>query len=233
MSVKKVAVLQSNYIPWKGYFDIINDVDLFVFYDEVKYTKNDWRNRNIIYTSAGLRWITLPCGYDFTIPIDHVKLKNELCWQQKHFSQLIQSYSDAPFFYDYIDFLEELYLHRQWTFLSELNQYIIKTISKDFLHIDTEFANSRDFETHGQKNERLLSLITATDAKIYLSGPAAKDYIVEDDYLRSGIEIQWKDYNKYPEYLQRHVPFEHNVSILDLLFNVGEEAAQYIWGLKP
>ena len=60
--LKKVAIVQSNYIPWKGYFDLINLVDEFILFDDMQYTRRDWRNRNIIKTFNGLLWLTIPVG---------------------------------------------------------------------------------------------------------------------------------------------------------------------------
>ena len=89
----KVAVLQSNYLPWKGYFDLINDVDLFVFYDEVQYTKNDWRNRNIIYSKQGKSWITVPVSYKFGQTIIDTKIQNKIDWKKDNWNKLINAYS--------------------------------------------------------------------------------------------------------------------------------------------
>ena len=233
--MKKVAVLQSNYIPWKGYFDIINDVDTFVFYDEVQYTKNDWRNRNQIKTANGLKWLTLPCGYDLTRKIYEVEIKNEIRWAKDHYNLMCQNYRKSPFFDRYKDFLSHVYLEKTWKYLYELNRYIITTISQDFLGIKTTFVDSREFETSGQKHEKLLNLVKANlgeSGGIYVSGPAAKDYIAEKDYTDAGIEIVWKDYSGYPEYPQPHGDFCHSVSVFDLLFNTGEEAPHYIWGWR-
>ena len=227
--MKKTAVLQSNYIPWKGYFDIIHDVDEFIFYDEVQFTKNDWRNRNRISTPSGIQWLTIPTTGSITQSIDEVQTAGSQ-WQRKHYNTLVTYYSKAPFFSLYREFLEEFYLGKTWPNLSELNRYLIIHISRDFLGIKTEFKDSRDFYSEGTGHEKLLSLLKSAGAIYYLSGPAAKSYIHADDYEKAGIELHWKDYSSYPEYPQLHEPFCHNVTILDLLFNTGEEAPKYIWG---
>ncbi len=226
--MKKVAVLQSNYIPWKGYFDIIHDVDEFIFYDEVQYTKNDWRNRNRISTPTGIQWITIPTNGSITQSIDEVSTSGNQ-WQRKHFNTLLTYYSKAPFFGYYRDFLEDFYLGHTWNSLSELNQYLIKYIAVNFLGIKTRFTNSRDYSSSGSGHEKLLSLLRSAEADYYVSGPAAQSYIHADDYMRYGIELHWKDYSGYPEYPQLNDPFCHNVTVLDLLFNVGDAAPEYIW----
>lgn len=226
--MKKVAVLQSNYLPWKGYFDIIRDVDVFVFYDEVQYTKNDWRNRNKIRTPEGTKWLTIPCGYDLNRKIEEVKIKNEIAWQDKHYNDILRFYSDAPYFNYIEDFLDLIYKDKKWEYLSELNQYCIKYICQKFLDIDTMFVNSREYKTSGEKGEKLLSLLKCLETDLYVSGPAAKSYISEEKYYNNGIKIIWKNYEKYPEYSQVYPGFEHHVSIIDMLANLGKMTKEYI-----
>lgn len=228
----KLAVLQSNYIPWKGYFDIIHDVDLFLFYDEVQYTKYDWRNRNQILTLRGLTWLTIPCGYDTKRRICDVKIKNEFDWQLQHYRMLQQNYKRAPYFKKYKEFLEYVYLEHTWDYLFELNRFMVEHISRDFLGIHTKFGDSRDYFSQGVKAEKLFSLVRSTNADVYISGPAARDYMDLKPYADAGIDVIWKDYHGYPEYPQGSDTFYHNVSILDLLFYTGSDAPYYIWGWR-
>lgn len=229
--MKKLAAIQSNYLPWKGYFDIIHDVDEFIFYDEVQFTKNDWRNRNKILTPQDELWLSVPVGSNEHRLIVDVRI-NDSAWQRKHFKTLEMAYHKAPFWRRYEEFLRYVYLERQWTYLYELNRFLIEHISSDFLGITTKFTDSRDYPTHGVKHEKLLSLVKAAQADVYISGPAAKNYIVAEDYARAGIELVWKDYSNYPEYPQCGKNFTHYFSILDLLFNVGDAAPWYIWGWR-
>lgn len=229
--MKRIAVLQSNYIPWKGYFDIIHDVDEFIFYDEVQYTSRDWRNRNKIATSQGIIWLSVPVGAKVHRQITEVHIEQSL-WQEKHYRTLEMAYHKSPFFNKYKEFLRYVYLEQKWTYLYELNRYLIEHISHNFLHIETRFSDSRKYQTHGSKHEKLLSLVKEAHADIYVSGPAAKDYIVKEDYEKAGIQLIWKDYSGYPKYPQNTDSFTHYVSILDLLFQVGEDAPYYIWGWR-
>lgn len=231
MSGRRVAILQSNYIPWKGYFDIIHDVDLFVFYDDVQYTKNDWRNRNKIKSAAGAEWLTVPAGEARDRLICEVELK-DAGWQAKHWRTLQQNYGRCPHFERYRDYFEDVFLRQRWTHLSALNQALVRHVASEFLGIRTQFADSRQFGASGQKQDRLLDLLARCEATHYLSGPAAKAYIDPAQFDRAGIVLAWKDYAGYPEYAQRFPPFEHGVSVLDLLFNVGPEAPHYIWGWR-
>lgn len=229
--MKRVAVLQSNYIPWKGYFDIIHDVDEFIFYDEVQYTKRDWRSRNSIVANGKNIWLTIPVGGNTNRKIIDVQMPDRK-WQKKHWQTLKMAYGRLRGFKLYEDFFYNVYIEREWKYLFELNRYLIEHISYDILECGTRFRDSREFSTHGVKHEKLLSLVQATGAQVYVSGPAAKDYIVEADYDRAGIELVWKEYSGYPEYQQMSDKFTHNVSILDLLFNVGKDAPYYIWGWR-
>ncbi|MBV5310570.1 WbqC family protein [Chromatium okenii] len=226
--MKNVVILQSNYIPWKGYFDLICDADLFIFYDDLQFTKNDWRNRNKIKTPRGLEWITIPVGTDSNRLICEVQIK-DYSWQAKHWKTIQQHYGKSPYFASYRDFFEDIYLGQKWTNLSVLNQTLIRSISSEILNIKTEFRDSRDYNLSGLKLERLLELVTKAEADRYISGPAAKDYIDPSRFAEANIELIWKDYSGYPEYPQRFPPFEHGVSILDLIFNVGSDAPWYIW----
>jgi WbqC-like protein family len=229
--VRRVAVLQSNYIPWKGYFDLIHAVDLFLFYDDVQFTKNDWRNRNLVKTPAGRQWLTIPVGTDLNRRVCEVAI-NDPRWQSKHWKTLVQLYGKAPFFDRYRGSLQEVYVDRQWTNLSQLNQFLIRTIARDHLGIATQFRSASEFTSVGKKEDRLLSLLESVGADVYVSGPAARAYLDEDRFRRARIAVVWQDYSGYPEYPQFHPPFEHAVTILDLLFHVGPEAPFYIWGWR-
>lgn len=229
--MKRVALIQSNYIPWKGYFDIIHDVDLFVFHDDLQYTKGDWRNRNRIKTAAGERWLTIPVGTDEHRRICDVTLPDRT-WARDHWRRLEDAYRLAPHFRMFRDYFAELYLGRNWQTLSEFNQTVIAGISRDLLGIGTTFVDSREFELTAAKGERVIELLEKTGAGVYVSGPAARNYITDDRFGAAGIDVVWKDYAGYPEYPHVHQPFSHGVTILDLLFHTGPEAAWHIWGWR-
>ena len=229
--MKTVAILQSNYSPWKGYFDIIHDADVFIFYDDLQFTKNDWRNRNKIKTAHGSKWLSIPVGTSADRLIYEVEME-DVRWQRSHWDSLRQQYAKSPYFKLFRAFLEDVYLGRHWTNLSELNQYLIRTIASDILKISTQLGDSREFQLSGQKLDRLLDLVVRSKATRYVSGPAAKGYVDPARFDKLGIELVWKDYSNYPEYTQVYPPFEHGVSILDLLFHTGPDAAWYIWGWR-
>jgi hypothetical protein len=229
--MKTVVILQSNYIPWKGYFDLIHDADEFIFYDDVQFTSRDWRTRNKIKTANGAEWITVPAGADRGRLICEVEIRDS-SWQSKHWRTIQQNYGKCPHFSRYRVFFEDVYLGRKWISLSELNQYLIRAISTDILGISTTFSDSRAYHATGHKQDRILELVIGAGADRYISGPAAKDYIEPARFSALGIELAWKDYSGYPEYPQRYPPFEQGVTILDLLFNTGPDAPWYIWGWR-
>ena len=224
------AVLQSNYLPWRGYFDLIHDADVFVFYDDVQYTVNDWRNRNRVKTANGVAWLTIPVGNQNDRRICDVEIRDR-GWMRKHWMTIEQSYRRAPHFSRFEPFFRDVY-DRPWTSLSELNQTVTKSIARDLLGITTEFRDSREFSLQSSKSDRLLSLLQQLGADRYISGPAAKSYLDVDAYEKAGIQVEWKDYSTYPEYAQLHGAFVPNVSIVDALMCCGEQAPEYIWGYR-
>ena len=228
--MKKVAILQSNYIPWKGYFDMIAAVDEFILYDDMQYTKNDWRNRNKIKTPNGVEWITVPVGQSINRRIRDVELLDDR-WQTKHWKCLVSNYSKATFFKDISTFLEPLYLDITHTNLSELNYRLIEAICK-YLGITTKISRSWDYTLADGKTERLVDLCARAGGTEYISGPAAKNYIDESAFNRVNIKLTWFDYGDYAEHPQLWGEFIHGVSVIDLLFNCGPNAPHYMKHIK-
>ena len=226
--MKKVAILQSNYIPWKGYFDMIRMVDEFILYDDMQYTRRDWRNRNKIKTPNGLSWLTIPVEVKgkYFQKINET-LISEPTWAKNHWATIKQFYSKTKFFKEYKDVFENFYLKTEERYLSIVNYELIKIIS-EILGIKTKISWSSDYELVDGKTERLLSLAQQAGATEYLSGPAAKDYIVDSFFEDAGIKLSWMDYSGYPEYSQLNPPFEHGVTVLDLIFNEGDNASNFM-----
>jgi len=224
--MKKVAVIQSNYIPWKGYFDIINMVDDFILYDDVQFTKNDWRNRNKIKTQNGTMWVTIPVAHSTNQKINEIYVTSNL-WRKKHWTAIEQSYSKARYFRDYKDAFKELYVANAEENLSRINFSFISLIN-EILGIKTTLHSSEEFNLTGARLERLLNLLEQAEATEYISGPSAKDYINEAEFEKRNIRMTWIDYQNYPPYRQLFPPFDHAVSVIDLIFNEGPEAPRYM-----
>lgn len=226
--MKKVAILQSNYIPWKGYFDLIASVDEFILFDDMQYTRRDWRNRNQIKTPQGVQWLTVPVLVKGKY---HQKiLETEIDgvdWAASHWKALVQNYRRAPCFQEVAAWLEPLYLDGTYTHLSALNRRFIEAIC-EYMGIRTRITNSWDYRLDDGKTERLVSLCEQAGADEYISGPAARDYVNEDLFSEKNIKLTWFDYAGYPAYPQLWGEFVHGVTVLDLLFNCGQDASRYM-----
>ena len=227
----KAAIIQSNYIPWKGYFDIIHEVDVFVFLEDVQYTRRDWRNRNKIKTPGGIKWISVPIIRSGTdLMIYETKIDYSQDWREKHKKTIHHSHASCEYYDNYKEDILGIYAQKYET-ISELNIAAIKKISA-LLGIETDFVNSKDLNTSGKKDDKLIEICQKIGADSYLSGPAAKNYIAKEKFERAGIALEYKDYSGYPEYKQLWGEFNHFVSVIDLIFNCGEEAPDYIRGWR-
>lgn len=224
---KRIAILQSNYIPWKGYFDLINSVDEFILYDSAQFTKNDWRNRNKIKSSSGLLWLSIPVRHRFGQLIQDTVISGPN-WGRTHWRSISQAYAKAPCFKMYSAVFEELYNKcGAESKLSNVNFQFIKQVCA-ILGIKTNITWSRDYRLVDGQTERLVDLCRQLGADEYLSGPAARNYIEPELFSDANIKLTFIDYSGYPEYPQLYPPFDHNVSILDLIFNTGPKARMYM-----
>jgi hypothetical protein len=228
--MKKVAIVQSNYIPWKGYFDLIAAVDEFILYDDVQYTKRDWRNRNLIKTKQGLEWLTIPIGGSRDRKIYQVAITTDK-WQNKHWKTLEQNYCHAPYFEEVAEWLKPLYKLETYTNLSQLNRIFIEAICK-YIGITTLIRNSLDYKLIDGKTERLVNICIEAKATEYITGPSARNYINEAMFFDMNIKLSWFNYDCYPPYFQLWGDFKHNVTILDLIFNVGKNSRNYMKYVK-
>lgn len=226
--MKKVAILQSNYIPWKGYFDLIAYVDEFILYDDMQFTRRDWRNRNQIKTAQGIQWLTIPVNVKGRF---HQKIReteiSEPEWASQHWKTLAQNYRAAPCFKEVAEWLEPLYHGRLSANLSEVNRHFLEVICAH-LGITTTIKNSWDYPLCEGKSERLAALCQAAGGTEYVSGPSARNYLDEGVFQSQGLKVTWFDYSGYAEYPQLYGEFVHGVTILDLLFNCGSGSQRYL-----
>ncbi|MGZ7039181.1 MAG: WbqC family protein [Thermoanaerobaculia bacterium] len=226
---KRVAIVQSNYIPWRGYFDLIALADEFILLDDVQYTRRDWRNRNRIKTANGLAWLSIPVlsrgNYHANIRDIEIDGRD---WAAKHLSTIALHYRRAACADQVMDLLVSLYDGaRELSHLTDVNHVFLTGICR-FLGIDTPIRRSGDFAIESGRNERLVSLCRQIGASIYLSGPSARSYLDETLFRAEGVEVEYADYSGYPEYRQQFPPFEHGVSIVDLLMNEGADAPRFM-----
>ncbi|MGL4550567.1 MAG: WbqC family protein [Gemmataceae bacterium] len=225
---KRIAISQSNYIPWKGYFDLIQRVDEFVLYDDVQFTRRDWRNRNKIKTPSGELWLTIPVKvtgkYHQTVRETEV---SDPAWAKGHWRSLEHAYARAPHFRAFAEPFRALYAAPPGPSLSAINRAWLQAAC-GLLGIDTRLTDSSDYAIEDDRNQRLISICRQAGATEYWSGPAAKCYLDEAAFADAGVAVRWMDYGGYPEYGQLHPPFSHAVSVLDLLFNQGPDSPRYL-----
>lgn len=207
---------------------MIAAVDEFILYDDMQYTRRDWRNRNQIKTPQGVQWLTVPVQVKGKY---HQKIRDtEILgteWAIGHWKSLAQNYRRAPHFEEIAAWLEPLYLAESYSLLSQLNRRFIEAVC-DYLGIKTVISNSWDYAALEGKTERLADLCVQAGGTEYISGPAAKDYIEESVFSDLGIKLTWFDYSGYTEYPQLWGEFTHGVTILDLLFGCGKNAPHYM-----
>ena len=226
----RVGMVQSNYIPWRGYFDFIDDCDLFVFYDDVQYTHKDWRNRNRIKTADGLAWLSVPVRHDRDTRIDQAYIAYDTRWVDKHVRSLTLAYARAPYFERYGPDVFAILRTRPDT-ISRLNTDLIGWAMAR-LGITTRTLQARDLRIEGDKHARPLRMLQALGAGAYLTGPTALAYTPPDAFRDAGIALEAKRYD-YVDYPQLHGPFAGAVSVLDLLFNTGDAARTLMKSTTP
>jgi hypothetical protein len=231
---RSIAILQSNYIPWKGYFDVMAAVDEFVVFDEVQYTRRDWRNRNKIIVQGKPSWLTIPVKTKnrFDSPIDEVETDGH-SWAETHWKTIVHAYGKSAFFPLYRPVLEAAYTKAKTLFLlTEINEMFLRTII-GLLELHCPITRSRDVPRRAETpTDRLIEICLARGATLYLSGPAARAYIELDKFDRAGVELRYADYSDYPVYDQQSEIFEHGVSLVDVLMRCGPAARGHLKSLS-
>ncbi|HEY6187398.1 MAG TPA: WbqC family protein [Pyrinomonadaceae bacterium] len=226
---RTLVVLQPGYLPWLGFFDQMRRSDIFVFYDDVQFDKNGWRNRNRIKSPSGPHWLTVPVRVSsLSQRIYETEIDTRQPWARKHLGTIKQFYAKAPYLKRYLPELEELLMGRTWERLIELDVAVIELLCA-WLGIKREMARSSELGIEGERSERLLNICLAMGASRYLSGNAAKVYLDTEMFTRHGIEVLWQDY-EHPVYPQQHGEFVPFLSALDLVLNCGDESAAIIYG---
>jgi len=217
----KIAVSQSNYLPWVGYFKLISGVDKFIFYDQVQYTKNDWRNRNRIIVDGRIEWLSIPVKYKFSDrkPIERIRLP-ESNWQTAHLSRIRKGYKSTSYFEDYFGPLESI-LVQGHSLLSELNQNLLFALCKS-LEIRTSLISSFPFNFNLSPSERLIDVCIANRAQEYVTTPKARNYLNLKLFEKHGIDVTFMNFDSCIKvYNQGLIEFDPHVSIIDLLFRRG------------
>ena len=227
----RVGVIQSNYLPWRGYFEFIAQVDLFVFYDDVEFSKGSWRNRNKLKTKEGVKWMTVPVhrdGSDNTVL--QTRINDDTDWRKKHLDLFTENYRRAGFFDEAFELLQNLLAARDAT-ISALNTRTIGQLC-DYLGIATPLAYDSEHEPEGKGTARLIDLLMKLGATTYLSGPSGRNYLDEGEFRRRGIALEYKTYDLAP-YPQLWGEFVSEVSIVDLIANCGPACLTRIRSASP
>ena len=227
--MKTVAILQSCYIPWKGYFDLMARCDEFIIFDDTQFTRRDWRSRNRIKTAPGLLWLSIPVMSKgkYEQLIQDVRVA-DTGWADQHWTTIRHAYRKAPYFAALETEIADLYRRAgAEEFLSDINRMMIEGVCR-LLGVTTPLSSSRRYPSKQKKAERLIEICKQAGATRYLSGPSAQAYIDPQTFAQAGIELQYMSYEGYPQYPQIWGDFVHEVSILDLLFNVGPDAPKYM-----
>jgi hypothetical protein len=224
----RICIIQSCYIPWKGFFDLIGRCDEYVMFDGAQYVKRHWHNRNRIKTANGLEWLTIPVVTKgrFEQPINEVEIEKP--WAEKHWHALELAYRRAPFFEQIAPAVKAWYERAdKEPRLTDVNEIFLRGIA-DLLGLATRLTRDTAYPASGVKTERLLGIAKAASADRYLSGPSARSYFDEQQFAAAGIATEWMSYEGYPAYPQLHGGFEHAVTALDLLFSTGQDAPRYL-----
>ncbi len=231
---KRIAIVQPCYIPWKGYFDIIARCGEFVLFDDVQFVKRTWYNRNLVKGSDGPHWLTIPVrqsGRRFQ-KISETEIADPN-WAEEHFAYIARSYKRAPFFSEYEPALRAMYeAAAACPTLDKADEAFIRHLC-GILGVTTPIVSASDLDASGKATDRLLDICLKRGASIYLSGPAAKAYFREETFSAAGVAVEWMDYGGYPEYPQLGAPFEHGVSVIDLILNTGPEAPRLMKFASP
>jgi len=227
-----IVIIQPSFLPWRGFFDLVRRSDLFVHYDDVLYSKHSWRNRNRIVTSAGSIWMTVPIETKGCIQkkIYEVRIAAGVDWRGKLLGQISTNYRRAPFFESYYPGLERV-IKEKWEFIADLDIALFDYIC-GCLSLKRTTLRSKDLGlTETDPVRRLVDLCTLQGGTKYISGPSGKDYINDAAvFTANGIALEFFDYPAYPPYSQLYGGYDPYVSIIDTLFNVGDNAAATIWG---
>lgn len=219
---------QPGYLPWCGLFHKMAMADRFVMFDGVQYEPKGFDNRNRIRSDDGWTWLTVPVlrkGHR-SVPIEQIEINDSVPWRRKHWKAIATTYSKAPFFDRYADFLEATYA-RTWNTLVELNEYLLRWLIEQLgLRIPLERASTMNLE--GTGSARVLDMCLKAGADAYVFGEHGRSYADLDSFIDAGVEVYFQSFN-HPVYAQvQGDPFVPNLSVIDLLFNHGESSMDII-----
>lgn len=216
--------MQPTYLPWIGFFDLIDQSDIFVFYNDVQYVKGQWGSRNRIKTANGEVFLTVPTKKSpLNTPHNKIELVNNKPWKKKHLKTLFYTYQKTEYFREVYDFLEKV-LKEEHLYLSDFNENVIKKIASRIGIKKTFIQSSTLNSKKGTKDERLVDICNELHCNTYLSPFGASSYIEEKnpggEFSKNNINLRYQNYD-HPKYKQSFGDFKSHMSIVDLMFYEG------------
>lgn len=216
----KISIHQPQYLPWAGYINKIFLSDVFVFLDDVQYKKNEWQNRNRIKGPNGVIWISVPVHYSFGQKINELKIDNTVLWYKKQRKTIEECYRKSAFFDEFFPYIKKIY-EKEYRYLVDLNVDSVMAII-NYLNIKRKIIFSSSLNITSQKTDRIIDICKTLKADTYISGQGAKDYLIAEKFKEHNINLCFQEYRVKP-YKQLWGDFVENLSIVDMIFNIGRE----------
>jgi len=222
-----VAIHQPEHLPWIGFFEKMQRADLFVLLDDVQFSKGDFQNRNRVKGAGGVQWLTVPIVQKFPQQINEVEIAGD-DWRDKHWRTLLSCYGRAPHFKTIGPFVEELYRGPSHK-LSDFNLNAIRLLAR-LLSVETRMVRSSELKVTGEKSDLVLNICRQVGADAYYSGAMGRSYLRCERFAQAGIEIIFQEFvhPTYEQLFMQSQGFVPNLSVLDLLFNCGQDSLELI-----
>lgn len=222
-----ITIVQPCFIPWLGYFEQIEIGDVFIYLDDVQYTKKDWRNRNRLKTPNGIKNIHVPVQKtNRDTLIKDVLISYNEPWQDTIENKLTEWYKKAPFFNDIMQVIMPV-IRLSHTKLVDLN-YELNNAIMEYIGISTPIRFSSEVpKTTQDKNERIIEICNYFKGDLLYDGKSAENFIDQKQFNDCGVTVIFQDY-KHSPYKQMHGEFEEYVSIVDLMMNEGKNSKAVI-----
>lgn len=222
----KAVIMQPTYLPWMGYFDLMDQSDVFVFLDNVQFSRQSWQQRNKIKTKNGELWLSIPVIRKYPQEIKEVKINNSQPWQEDHLKAITFNYSKAEHFNEYIDSFRKIYSEKTENLINFTIPIILRI--KDILGINCKIIRASELDAEGKKVDLLIDICRKIGAEEYLSPLGSMEYIEENNlFKKENIKLEYHKFNhpKYPQLWGEFIPY---ISVIDLLFNCGPDSMKCI-----
>ncbi len=226
-AVLRFAAHAPLYFPNVIFWSKLASVETFVLADDLQFSTHGDGNRMRLKTNEGIVWLTVPvltkgrAGQSFR----EVRIDNVLGWRTKHWKTLRCHYGRAPYFDMYADRIERL-LAREWHYLVDLNLAAIELVQQA-LRLNCRMHRSTAWEINAKGSERIIALAQRLGCGRYLTERANQKFLSEEKFAEAGVSVEYVEYAPQPHH-QQYEGFVAGLSVLDLLFNEGEEAGQYL-----